>query len=153
MEIAMKQILKLIIMLLLTTHGLVFASIDGYYSKLVPNCFIAPPPRDGWDCESLIEEGIEIKRRNKNSFYLSAEIRGGNGSFCSFEGLAHLEKGKLVSSSEGCIVTVEVKGNVANIFSDESESCRNYCGVRAMLQSKNLKKRKLLIRTNKLKSN
>jgi hypothetical protein len=129
-------IVTLIILLLMPLGVSVFAeSIDGYYFKLIRSCF---PDSRSSDC-SQVEEGLSIKQRSKNSFFIYVVTRGDNGHFCKYTGVAHLEDGKYVSSEGSCTIAISISHGIANLSG--SEGCSAYCGARATIESSGLKKK------------
>jgi hypothetical protein len=124
-----------IILILLANYSSA-ASIDGYYAKLVPNCYVGSTQ---WECDSPVEEGFRIKQRDNASFYLWVMIRGDNGHFCKYTGIAYPYKDRIVSKQGDCKVTITISNNRAGITS--TESCTAFCGARANLSSSGLKKK------------
>lgn len=118
---------------------------EGYYKKPVSNCWTTPNPPDYQECAAPVEDGVEIMRRNKSSYYMKVNIKGANQHFCSFQGIAHLREGRLVSNSYKCEVSVEIVGDSADINS-AGEGCSNYCGARAVLKSEGLTRKVRLTR-------
>jgi hypothetical protein len=111
-------------------------AIDGYYAKLVRECF---PDALSLDC-SYVEEGLSIKKRTQKSFYIYVVTRGDNGHFCKYTGIAHLTKGRYVTSDGDCTITISISKGIANLSS--SKGCSAFCGARATLESSGMRKKK-----------
>jgi len=111
---------------------------DGEYSKPSNNCFASI---SGWDCEPPLEEGFSIKKRNKLSYYIYVKTRGVNGHFCEYSGIARRSGNLLISGKRDyCAVTISFGGNGADLTS-EGEGCRDFCGARASLDARELKRK------------
>ncbi|WP_128083134.1 hypothetical protein [Collimonas arenae] len=111
--------------------------MTGYYRTDLPiDCFENSTSRHV--CH--VEQGLNIKRRNESSYYLWIHTEGNYNHFCSFQGIAQIKKGLLVSNGDNCKVSVEIKGRDASVGS-AGEGCANYCGANVELVIDGLKKK------------
>jgi len=110
-------------------------SFEGEYVKPSPNCFSSAI---GWLCEAPLEEGIAIKHRTGNHYYLYAKTRSVNGHFCKFTSIARLSNGHLEAKERGCSVTVSFPTLGEAMLTSEGPSCQTYCGARASLYADHL---------------
>jgi hypothetical protein len=106
-------------------------------SKLFVNVRAISPT----DCITS-EQGISIKRRSTDTYYLFATTRSGSiFHFCEYSTVAKLRDGKLVSGAKDfCEVTVFFKDEEA-FLSSEGHGCQSFCSAQASLRASNLKKK------------
>lgn len=112
---------------------------EGYYEKeKLASC---QPSFDNYTPEGCpVKEGLEIKRRDKSSYYVWIHTEGDNGHFCSYRGIARKNKDRLVSRGDDCKVYISFKNGVAKLGGDGEACNTNYCGVRAGLWADKLVK-------------
>jgi hypothetical protein len=115
-------------------------SIDGEYAKPFVPCF---PTISGLDCSAPpIEEGVAIKARGGDRYYIWVKTRDINGHFCEYTAIANRKDKRLISGSKSyCQVTIVLEHDVATL-SSEGEGCRDFCGYRGSLNANSLKRKR-----------
>ena len=90
----------------------------------------------------MSEEGIEIKKRDSNSFFLYAKTRSGSiYHSCTYSAVAHWKEDRLVAGDKKfCEVTVSFKDGEATLRS-EGDGCWEFCSAQASLSASNLKRK------------
>ncbi len=138
----MKTPISLVSLICLASLAIAQENIEGEYTRKTNNCFVSTSSPDGWDCEAPLEEGVAIKRRNQDSYYVFLKTRGANGHFCEYNGVGRMSGSVLVTSSKDpeCQVSIHVEGNKAG-FTSKGDGCNMYCGARSTLDAGDLKKK------------
>jgi hypothetical protein len=131
----------ILVFALASVSGRPFAAdnIDGEYAKRAKTCYKSVSAPNGLECEA-IEEGIAIKRRDGDSFYLHAKTWGASGHSCTYAGIATWKQNRLVAVEENCVVMVGFDKGRA-VLTSEGTGCDRYCGARARIYAEDLKKK------------
>jgi hypothetical protein len=109
--------------------------MEGKYTHRLRQCEGTINPTD---C-IISEEGIEIKKRSPNSYYLYVRTRTGSiFHSCEYSAVARRKGNQLISGSKNyCEVTVSFEDGTASI-SSFGEGCWNFCSAQASLSASNL---------------
>jgi hypothetical protein len=142
-----KRLLLLVFLTQVVPISFAQEDIEGEYTRQTKNCFVSSSSPDGWDCQAPLEEGVVIKRRNQNSYYVYLKTRGANGHFCEYNGIGRIRGSVVVTQStdQACEVFVHVDGVTAS-FKSEGDGCWAFCGARSTLNASELKKKNRLLK-------
>jgi hypothetical protein len=102
--------------------------IEGAYTHLLRQCEVTISPRN---CITS-EEGIEIKKRHSNSYYVYVRTRTGSiFHSCEYVAIAKQKGNQLISGRRDyCEVTVSIEDGAASV-SSYGEGCRDFCSAQA----------------------
>ncbi|MES2879161.1 MAG: hypothetical protein V4713_12120 [Pseudomonadota bacterium] len=112
--------------------------IEGEYTHRLRQCEGTINPTD---CITSAE-GIEIKKRSSNSYYLYVRTRTGSiFHSCEYVAIAKRKGNQLISGRKDyCNVNVSFEDGVASV-SSYGEGCRDFCSAQASLLASNLTKK------------
>lgn len=123
--------------------------VFGYFKKSFtvrdygPGCQRKPNS----DCFYKVEDKVIITRRSDASAHVKIEIFGDNGHLCYFSGDGKwineqlLLADRLAEDQEQCRVLISFRnGQISRLASEPDETCKLFCGARAVLQSNDLRR-------------
>ncbi|PRC91728.1 hypothetical protein S2091_3483 [Solimicrobium silvestre] len=112
--------------------------MDGYYRSIrSADCFVDSTKSE--ICQ--VEQGLNIKHRSKDSYFIWIHTEGNYGHICSYKEIGKLLGSSLVVDKDNCRVVIQVDNDVAKIRVT-GESCEaNYCGANVDLNVDGLKRK------------